>query len=94
VSHPLNLHTAAWRCASLDKGQVSKVLALNSDVFLILTELQIDMEIHVECTPDETLVKKIGFTKKQVTHHAGKARVFATIQESKNQLAHDQAKLI
>lgn len=27
--------------------------------------------IHVECLPDEALVRKLGFTRKMVTHHAG-----------------------
>ena len=27
--------------------------------------------IHVECLPDEYLVKKLGFTRKSITHHQG-----------------------
>ena len=33
-------------------------------------------QIHVECLPDECLVKKLGFSRKQITHHQGKSRVF------------------
>jgi len=43
--------------------------------------------VHVECLPDEALIKKLGFTKKSVIHHGGKSRVFRQIQLSKNQLA-------
>jgi hypothetical protein len=45
------------------------------------------MVIHVECIPDETLLKKLGFTKKQIQHHAGKTRVLAHICKNRNQLA-------
>ena len=45
------------------------------------------MVIHVECIPDETLLKKLGFTKKQIQHHAGKTRVLAHISRNRNQLA-------
>lgn len=37
--------------------------------------------------PDETLVKKLGFTKKQVSHHDGKPRVFTNISCKTNQIA-------
>lgn len=45
------------------------------------------MVIHVECIPDETLLKKLGFTKKQIQHHAGKNKVLAHIRNNRNQLA-------
>ena len=43
--------------------------------------------IHVECLPDEALVKKLGFTRKMVTHHAGKSRVLHKLKSVSNQLA-------
>ena len=46
-----------------------------------------NMVVHVECIPDETLLKKLGFTKKQIQHHAGKTRVLAHISNNRNQLA-------
>ncbi len=45
------------------------------------------MTIHVECLPDETLIKKLGFSKKQVKHHQGKSRVFADIRNKSGQIA-------
>jgi len=44
-------------------------------------------EIHVECLPDETLLKKLGFSRKQITHHTGKSRVFYQLTKSKNIVA-------
>lgn len=44
-------------------------------------------QIHVECLPDETLVKKLGFTRKEVTHHQGKSRVFNKLKSVTNELA-------
>lgn len=44
-------------------------------------------DIHVECKPDEMLVRKLGFTKKKVTHYPGKSRVFRKLEKSNNQLA-------
>lgn len=43
-------------------------------------------QVHVECLPDEALVKKLGFTRKSVTHHTGKSRVFHKLKSSANQL--------
>ncbi|RXK83816.1 hypothetical protein [Filimonas effusa] len=43
--------------------------------------------IHVECLPDETLLKKLGFTRKQIKHHFGKSRVFADLSKKGSQLA-------
>ena len=44
-------------------------------------------QVHVECKPDELLVSKLGFTKKLVTHHQGKSRVFSALGKINNQLA-------
>lgn len=44
-------------------------------------------QIHVECDPDEVLVKKIGFTRKQVRHHSGKGKLFNRLQNESNHLA-------
>jgi hypothetical protein len=38
------------------------------------------MIIHIECLPDETLLKKLGYTKNQVIHHQGKSRVFGKMK--------------
>lgn len=43
--------------------------------------------IHVECKPDELLVSKLGFTRKLVTHHTGKSRVFHKLKQSHHTLA-------
>lgn len=43
--------------------------------------------VHVECRPDELFVSKLGFTKKYVTHHQGKSRVFHKLSRSKSLLA-------
>jgi len=43
--------------------------------------------IHVECLPDEALVKKLGFARKMVTHHFGKSRVFNKLKSVTNHLA-------
>jgi len=45
------------------------------------------MTIHVECLPDETLLKKGGFAKKQIKNHDGKSRVFADLLKNTNQFA-------
>ncbi len=44
-------------------------------------------KVHVECLPDETLVKQLGITRKMLTHHTGKSRVFNRIKGSKNEVA-------
>ena len=44
-------------------------------------------QVHIECKPDELLVSKLGFKKKQITHHAGKTRIFSAMVKMKNQLA-------
>ena len=44
-------------------------------------------EIHVECKPDEVLVKKLGYTAKAITHHYGKAKVFDKLKKSTNLIA-------
>jgi hypothetical protein len=43
--------------------------------------------LHVECLPDETLAKKLGFVRKQIIHHSGKSRVFSDIRKKSKQLA-------
>ena len=44
-------------------------------------------QIHIECTPDEHLVKKIGFTRRYITHHQGKSKVFDVLRKKRNHLA-------
>lgn len=44
-------------------------------------------QVHVECKPDELLVSKLGFTKKFITHHQGKSRVFHKLSQSESLLA-------
>jgi hypothetical protein len=44
------------------------------------------MIVHVECLPDETLLRKLGFSRKQVEHHQGKSRVLAKIRSLTNQV--------
>jgi hypothetical protein len=44
-------------------------------------------QVHVECLPDELLVSKLGFQRKQVTHHQGKSRVFHSLGKKTNQFA-------
>ncbi|NMC58726.1 MAG: hypothetical protein GYA51_04965 [Candidatus Methanofastidiosa archaeon] len=43
--------------------------------------------IHIECLPDEHLVKKIGFTRKDITHHQGKSKALYVLSKSINQFA-------
>lgn len=43
--------------------------------------------VHVECLPDELLIKNLGFNNKAITHHTGKSRVFNKLKQEKNQLA-------
>lgn len=44
-------------------------------------------QVHVECKPDELLVSKLGFTKRYITHHQGKSRVFQKLSKSESLLA-------
>jgi hypothetical protein len=44
-------------------------------------------KVHVECLPDETLVKKLGITRKMVTHHFGKSRVYNRLMRTNNEIA-------
>jgi hypothetical protein len=44
-------------------------------------------KVHVECLPDETLVKKLGVTRKMVNHHAGKSRVFSKLKTTYGEIA-------
>jgi hypothetical protein len=43
------------------------------------------MLVHVECKPDEYLLKKLGIKSKNITHHQGKSRVFHALK-GKNSL--------
>jgi hypothetical protein len=40
--------------------------------------------VHVECDPDELLVKKLGCTKKKVEHHRGRTRIVKALQKESN----------
>jgi|WetSurMetagenome_2_1015567.scaffolds.fasta_scaffold16593_2 hypothetical protein len=44
-------------------------------------------QVHVECKPDEQLVTILGITRKFITHHQGKSRVFAALGKSNGLLA-------
>lgn len=44
-------------------------------------------QIHVECLPDEMLVSKLGFSRKLITHHQGRSRIFNALSKVSNQLA-------
>jgi hypothetical protein len=44
-------------------------------------------EIHVECLPDEALVKRLGMTAKFFTHHTGKSRMFFKLKYTSGVLA-------
>jgi hypothetical protein len=44
-------------------------------------------KLHVECLPDETLAKKLGFASRLITHHTGKSRVFHKLKSTTNELA-------
>jgi len=44
-------------------------------------------KVHVECLPDETLVKKLGIIKKNVFHYTGKSRVFHNLKDTTNEIA-------
>jgi len=44
-------------------------------------------QIHVECNPDETLVLKLGFGKRNITHHQGRSRIFNALTRVSGHLA-------
>jgi hypothetical protein len=44
-------------------------------------------QVHVECLPDEKLVTILGHTRKFITHHQGKSRIFSTLRKNKNLIA-------
>jgi len=44
-------------------------------------------QVHVECKPDQELVSKLGVTRKFLTHHQGKSRIFNTLRKNKGLLA-------
>lgn len=43
--------------------------------------------VHVECLPDEALVKLLGITRRMVYHHAGKSRVFSRLKTVTGEVA-------
>lgn len=43
--------------------------------------------VHVECLPDEYLVKRLGIPRKNITHHQGKSKVFHVLSKNSNQVA-------
>ena len=43
-------------------------------------------QIHLECKPDEVLVKALGFSRKAVRHHNDKGRVCNTLQKHLNEV--------
>lgn len=43
--------------------------------------------VHVECLPDEYLVKRLGIPRRNITHHQGKSRVFHVLSKNSNQVA-------
>jgi hypothetical protein len=45
------------------------------------------MVIHIECLPDETLLKSLGYSKKELRHHQRKPRVFGDIRNKQGQIA-------
>jgi len=40
--------------------------------------------VHLECKPDELLVMALGISRKQITHHSGKSRVYGALQKNSN----------
>lgn len=44
-------------------------------------------QVHIECKPDELLVSKLSFTRKFITHHQGKSKVFNKLIKSESLLA-------
>jgi hypothetical protein len=44
-------------------------------------------QVHVECKPDQELVSKLGVTRKFLTHHQGKSKIFNKLCKSEGLLA-------
>ncbi|MDX2245892.1 MAG: hypothetical protein SF052_03890 [Bacteroidia bacterium] len=44
-------------------------------------------QVHLECLPDEMVVKTLGIQKRFITHHQGKSRVFHKLKTENDQLA-------
>lgn len=44
-------------------------------------------QIHIECLPDELLIKKLGFSQKVISHHFGKSKVFKKLESVQNHFA-------
>ena len=43
--------------------------------------------VHVECRPDEALVKLLGISRRMVYHHGGKSRVFSRLKTVTGEVA-------
>lgn len=43
--------------------------------------------VHVECKPDELLVKELGIPRKNIIHHQGKSRIFSQLKKVKQHVA-------
>jgi hypothetical protein len=43
-------------------------------------------QIHLECKPDEVLVKALGFPRKAIKHHNDKGRVCNTLEKHLNEV--------
>jgi len=44
-------------------------------------------QVHVECKPDQELVSKLGVTRKFLTHHQGKSKIFNKLGKNEGLLA-------
>ena len=44
-------------------------------------------QLLVECKPDELLVSKLGYTRKNLTHYQGKSRIFNKLKNSNDLIA-------
>jgi len=47
----------------------------------------INRQIYVECNPDELLIKKYGFIKRNIKHSSGKSRIAKLLERNENCLA-------
>ncbi len=43
--------------------------------------------IHVECLPDEIIVRCLGKSAKMITHHTGKSRIMSRLKATQNAIA-------
>jgi len=44
-------------------------------------------QVHVECKPDQELVSKLGITRKFLTHHQGKSKIYTKLSKESGLLA-------